>query len=237
MAYQEESNISHGNQAPTRWSTKLRWVTQRKKILTRRRKLPTVRLGRKKRHHRGMFIVRLVKRIQLRWLKLKYSLLLKKLKHFYYVLVKQLVEGGSTLADKGLVPAKVILGFSGDSFVKQRISGGFLDGTRAPACGALVDNVAERSRDTAFRKNFGLSKQIFEENVSLQSGGVGGDIPVGTESVDTGFKETATKGSPLKTTDNEPEFSGRRGKELRSSPEGGASKKRRGLPASIGGPM
>ncbi|KAJ4957658.1 hypothetical protein NE237_024769 [Protea cynaroides] len=140
-------------------------------------------------------------------------------------------------ADKGLVPAKVVLGFSGDSSsVKQRISGEFLDGTRAPACGAHLDNVAERSGDSALRKNFGLL--IAEENVNLQSGGLGGDIPVGTESVDTGFKETATKGvSPLKATDKEPESSVRRGKEVRSSLEGGSSKKRSEPPALIGGPV
>ncbi|KAJ4954444.1 hypothetical protein NE237_011227 [Protea cynaroides] len=104
--------------------------------------------------------------------------------------------------DKGLVPAKVVLGFSGDSSsVKQRILGELLDGTRAPACGAVVDNVAERSGDSALRKNFGLLEQIF---VSLQSGGVSIDITVDTESVDTGLKETATKGvSPLKAPDKE----------------------------------
>ncbi|KAJ4956479.1 hypothetical protein NE237_013262 [Protea cynaroides] len=126
-------------------------------------------------------------------------------------------------ADKGLVPAKVVLGFSGDSSsVKQRISGEFLDGTRAPACGALVDNVAERFGHSALRKNFGFLKKISEETINLQSGGVGGDIPAGTESVDTGFKETAIKGvSPMKAADKEPEFSVCRGKEVRSSPEKG----------------
>ncbi|KAJ4955389.1 hypothetical protein NE237_012172 [Protea cynaroides] len=142
-------------------------------------------------------------------------------------------------ADEGLVPAKVVLGFSGDSSsVKQRISGEFLDGTRSPACGALVGNVAERSGDSVLRKNLGLLKQIFQEIVSLESGGVGGDIPVGTESVDTGFKETATKGvSLLKAADNEPGSTVRRGKEVGSSPEGGSRKKRRELSASIGGLM
>ncbi|KAJ4957412.1 hypothetical protein NE237_024523 [Protea cynaroides] len=136
--------------------------------------------------------------------------------------------GGET----GVDPVKA----RGDSSsVKPRISGEFLDGTRAPACGAHLDNVAERSGDSALRKNFGLLKRIAEENVNLQSGGLGGDVPVGTESVDTGFKETATKGvSPLKATDKE--SSVRRGKEVRSSLEGGSSKKSE-PPALIGGPV
>ncbi|KAJ4956384.1 hypothetical protein NE237_013167 [Protea cynaroides] len=158
---------------------------------------------------------------------------------------------GKSPADKGLVPGKEFLGFSGDSSsIRQRISGEFFDGTRAPACGAVVE---KRSGDSALRKNFGFLKQNFE-TVNLQSGGVGGDIPVGTESVGTGFKKNATKGvAPLKATEKEPEFSVHRGKEVRSSPEGGSSKKiskrqstcknaskvanRRQLPASMRGPM
>ncbi|XP_073311423.1 uncharacterized protein [Primulina huaijiensis] len=47
-----------------------------------RRRMPTVRLGGKK-ARRGLFLVRLCRRVKLRWLKLKYLCILKKLKKYY----------------------------------------------------------------------------------------------------------------------------------------------------------
>ncbi|XP_059641342.1 uncharacterized protein LOC132283416 [Cornus florida] len=66
------------------------------KITLRRRRLPMVRLGGKKRR-RGFFLVRLFRRVRVRWLKLKYSCMLKKLKEYYHSVVKDIMEAGGTI--------------------------------------------------------------------------------------------------------------------------------------------
>ncbi|XP_043717465.1 uncharacterized protein LOC122665383 [Telopea speciosissima] len=148
---------------------------------------------------------------------------------------------------------KEVLRLSGESSSeRQGITGVILGGAVAPACGARVDNVAGRSDDSAaLGGNLGLLKQKFE-TASLQSRGVGGDIPVNKESAGKGFKENATKTvAPLKATGKDPEFGVHKEKEVRSNGEGGSSKKisqgrsnaskdvkgRRELPASIRGLM
>ncbi|XP_058079456.1 uncharacterized protein LOC131227681 [Magnolia sinica] len=65
---------------------------------TKRRKRPSIRLGRKKRRTRGgFFLLRAFRRLRLRWLRLKYSYMLKKLKAFYSSVVKDLIEAGATM--------------------------------------------------------------------------------------------------------------------------------------------
>lgn len=61
----------------------------RRKVSFRRRRPPSVRLGGKKLGRR-FNLVRLLKRVKLRWMKLKYSRLLKKLKEYYRCLVENL---------------------------------------------------------------------------------------------------------------------------------------------------
>ncbi|KAB1218345.1 hypothetical protein CJ030_MR3G026225 [Morella rubra] len=68
----------------------------RRQIPLRRRKLPVVRLGGKK--TRKVFtIAKAFRKIKLRWLKLQYIRMLKKLKEYYRNLVKDLMEAGATL--------------------------------------------------------------------------------------------------------------------------------------------
>lgn len=62
-------------------------------IQHRKRKPPTLRLGGKK----PRLLVRLLRRIRLRWLKLRYLCMLKKLKEYYKRVVKELIEAGGSL--------------------------------------------------------------------------------------------------------------------------------------------
>ncbi|KAK8584905.1 hypothetical protein V6N13_138848 [Hibiscus sabdariffa] len=64
--------------------------------LRRHTKLPTVRLGGKK-PRRGLFVVKVLKKMRLRWLKLQYTRVLRKMKKYYNDLIKDLVEAGSTV--------------------------------------------------------------------------------------------------------------------------------------------
>ncbi|KAI3990030.1 hypothetical protein MKX01_039659 [Papaver californicum] len=84
------------SQIPCKTSN-FRW-SMRRKPLGRRRKIPTVRLGGdpKKNQRRGLMIVKLMRRIRLKWLKLQYSCMLRKLKDAYYSVLKDLIEAGST---------------------------------------------------------------------------------------------------------------------------------------------
>ncbi|KAL2504479.1 hypothetical protein Adt_10449 [Abeliophyllum distichum] len=63
-------------------TTIFRWPTGRR-LSFRRRRLPIVRLGGKKSRRR--------------WLKLKYSCMLKKLKNYYNALVKKIIEANGTV--------------------------------------------------------------------------------------------------------------------------------------------
>ncbi|KAM1131771.1 hypothetical protein ACFX15_045566 [Malus domestica] len=62
----------------------------------RRRKLPLVRLGGPK-PRPGVVFARMLKKIRLRWLKLHYLCILKKLKKSYRNTVKDLMEAGASL--------------------------------------------------------------------------------------------------------------------------------------------
>ncbi|GLT69360.1 hypothetical protein SLA2020_415180 [Shorea laevis] len=68
----------------------------RLQIPLRRRKQPVVRLGGKK-PRRVLTLARIFRRMRLRWLKLQYKCMLKKLKEYYRNLVKDLVDAGATL--------------------------------------------------------------------------------------------------------------------------------------------
>ncbi|EEF27816.1 uncharacterized protein LOC8280831 [Ricinus communis] len=79
----------------THLTTTFRWPTRRK-IWLRRRKLPTLRLGGKK-PRRGSFLIRVLRKVRLKWLKLQYSCMLRKLKEYYRNLIKDVVEAGATI--------------------------------------------------------------------------------------------------------------------------------------------
>ncbi|KAL8098840.1 hypothetical protein AgCh_031528 [Apium graveolens] len=72
----------------------VRWPTRTRLIpLRRRRALPTVRLGGKKNIRRKFFIVRIFRRIKLKWIKMK----LKKLREYYHALIKDMIDGGASV--------------------------------------------------------------------------------------------------------------------------------------------
>ncbi|KAI4355421.1 hypothetical protein L6164_004198 [Bauhinia variegata] len=73
-----------------------RWQPRRSLPL-RRRKMQMVRLGGKKPRRRMMVLVRLFRKMKLRWLKLQYLCMLRKLKEYYRNLIKDMVEGGATI--------------------------------------------------------------------------------------------------------------------------------------------
>lgn len=66
--------------------------------LMRRRKVQTVRLGGKK-PRRRLFggLVRIFRRMRVKWLKLQYLRLLKRLREHYRNLVKDMIEAGATI--------------------------------------------------------------------------------------------------------------------------------------------
>ncbi|OIW03078.1 hypothetical protein TanjilG_19358 [Lupinus angustifolius] len=71
----------------------------RHSVPLRRRKVQAIRLGEKKLPRRGMVrrLVRIFGRMRLKWLKLQYVRMLKKLKDHYQNMLKELVEAGNTL--------------------------------------------------------------------------------------------------------------------------------------------
>ncbi|KAI3727352.1 hypothetical protein L1987_67166 [Smallanthus sonchifolius] len=62
------------------------WPLRRKK-----KKLPTVRLGGKR-----QLLVKVFKRIRMRWMKMKKACTLKKLKGYYYSVLKDVIEAGGS---------------------------------------------------------------------------------------------------------------------------------------------
>ncbi|KAK8551329.1 hypothetical protein V6N13_119798 [Hibiscus sabdariffa] len=64
----------------------------------RRNKLPTVRLGgRGKKPRRGLFVARVLKKMEPTWLKSQCTCMLGKMKKYYRDLVKDIAEAGSTV--------------------------------------------------------------------------------------------------------------------------------------------
>ncbi|KAF4368916.1 hypothetical protein F8388_021528 [Cannabis sativa] len=64
--------------------------------LRRRKKLPRVRLG-GKRPRRVAVLIEKLRKIRLRWLKIHYKSILKKLKETYKNMIKDLAEAGGSL--------------------------------------------------------------------------------------------------------------------------------------------
>ncbi|CAH8255611.1 unnamed protein product [Arabidopsis lyrata] len=78
-----------------RWSR----TRSRRKIHLRRRKWQVVRLGGKNNavSRGGFSLKKMVRKMKLRWLKLHYVRLVKKIKGFYLNLVKEFVDAGAEL--------------------------------------------------------------------------------------------------------------------------------------------
>ncbi|XXG81655.1 hypothetical protein AAC387_Pa09g2236 [Persea americana] len=102
MASEEEQQLL----TPTRRTTILRWPSIPKpstpyasKCRTKRRKLPAVRLGGKRRKRGGFSLVGVFRRTRLRWLRLRYSSMIKRIKGLYSSIVKDLIEAGTTLEE------------------------------------------------------------------------------------------------------------------------------------------
>lgn len=92
--------MDHGARSNPPLSPSPRWDIRRKRSFPRRRKLPVIRLGGGHvvaKRRRGPPLMRVMKRIKLRWLKLRYFFTLKKLKEYYRGIVKDFVEAGATL--------------------------------------------------------------------------------------------------------------------------------------------
>ncbi|KAL1218922.1 hypothetical protein V5N11_010805 [Cardamine amara subsp. amara] len=83
----------------TATTSMFRWSRSRRKIYLRRRKSQVVRLGGKNNAvaRGGFSLKKMVRRMKLRWLKLHYVRLVKKIKGFYRNLVKEFVEAGAEL--------------------------------------------------------------------------------------------------------------------------------------------
>ncbi|KAL8250049.1 hypothetical protein R6Q59_033742 [Mikania micrantha] len=78
----------------TQMDTVVYRCTVRRRIWPLRRnkkKLPTVRLGGKR-----QLLVRILKRIRIRWMKMKKACTLKKLKEYYYSVLKDVMEAGGS---------------------------------------------------------------------------------------------------------------------------------------------
>ncbi|KAK4373827.1 hypothetical protein RND71_004504 [Anisodus tanguticus] len=82
--FNKNSVMSH-NHHPT---TVFRWRCR--KISFRKKRLPTVRLGGEKKPHHGFILVKLFRRV-------KVKCMLKKVKHYYKSLMKEILEGGAQL--------------------------------------------------------------------------------------------------------------------------------------------
>ncbi|KZV37699.1 hypothetical protein F511_28621 [Dorcoceras hygrometricum] len=67
-------------------------TTSRWPLRRGRKRLPTVRLGGRT-PRRGFSLARLCRRVKLRWLKVKYLCILKKLKKYYDSFVRDMLEG------------------------------------------------------------------------------------------------------------------------------------------------
>ncbi|CAH2036641.1 unnamed protein product [Thlaspi arvense] len=85
---------------PVAATSVFRWSRSRRKIQIRRRRSQVVRLGGKNNvgPRGGRFsLKKMVRRMKLRWLKLHYVRLVKKIKVFYRNLVKEFVDAGAEL--------------------------------------------------------------------------------------------------------------------------------------------
>ncbi|KAK4361765.1 hypothetical protein RND71_017006 [Anisodus tanguticus] len=84
------------NKSVTRTNTTTLFSQARRKISLRRKKLPIVRLGGGaggKKQRRRFSLVKIFRRVRLKWLKLQYIRMLKKVKEYYESSVKDIMEG------------------------------------------------------------------------------------------------------------------------------------------------
>ncbi|XP_011035733.1 PREDICTED: uncharacterized protein LOC105133431 [Populus euphratica] len=77
-------------------TTTSRWPLRRRLSL-RRRKPPIIRLGGEKPRRRRMLLLRMLRGTRLRWLKLRYLCMFKKLKECYRNFIKDLPVSGVTI--------------------------------------------------------------------------------------------------------------------------------------------
>ncbi|CAI9757714.1 unnamed protein product [Fraxinus pennsylvanica] len=82
--------LSHHHRTAT-----FRWQSRRK-ISFRRQRLPMIRLG-GKRPRGGFLLMRVFRRVKMRWSKLKHLRMLKKLKKYYLNLMKDIAIGSGTI--------------------------------------------------------------------------------------------------------------------------------------------
>ncbi|XVF86917.1 hypothetical protein PTKIN_Ptkin18bG0079300 [Pterospermum kingtungense] len=98
MALDHQTTLKPPPQTPL--VTTFQHHARRRTFYLRRREnnkhLPTVRLGGNK-PRRGLFIVRTLKKLRLRWLKLQYTCMLRKLRKYYKNLIKDIVEAAATV--------------------------------------------------------------------------------------------------------------------------------------------
>ncbi|KAF5727278.1 hypothetical protein HS088_TW22G00968 [Tripterygium wilfordii] len=67
-----------------------------RRVHLRRPKIQTVRLGGQK-ARRGPILVRVLRRLRLRWLKLRYNCMVKKIKEYYQGIIKDMVPAGASV--------------------------------------------------------------------------------------------------------------------------------------------
>ncbi|PKI43777.1 uncharacterized protein LOC116198757 [Punica granatum] len=63
--------------------------------LRRRRSLPTVRLGGERPRRGGLLLRSSWRRMRLKWLKMKYQIMLRRMKEYYHKLIKEIVEASA----------------------------------------------------------------------------------------------------------------------------------------------
>ncbi|KAF5751159.1 hypothetical protein HS088_TW02G00169 [Tripterygium wilfordii] len=76
--------------------TTLRQPTGRRRVHVRRPKMQMVRLGGQK-ARKGPMLVRVLRRLRLRWLKLRYICMIKKIKEYYQSIIKDMVAAGASV--------------------------------------------------------------------------------------------------------------------------------------------
>ncbi|XP_021910983.1 uncharacterized protein LOC110824775 [Carica papaya] len=79
--------------SPNHSATMFGRPASRRVVPLRRRKLPAIRLGGKQ----GFFLKKMVKKMRVRWVKLQYMRVLKKLKEYYEKMVKDIIKAGESL--------------------------------------------------------------------------------------------------------------------------------------------
>ncbi|GAB4850032.1 hypothetical protein Ancab_029330 [Ancistrocladus abbreviatus] len=93
-----------------------RWPNSHRILVRRRRKLPTERLGGQKKKR---LLAKVFRRFRLKWLKLQYFCMLKKLKRYYHSLIKDIIEASAStevLRQRILMETSMVVPVMGVSF-------------------------------------------------------------------------------------------------------------------------